>query len=142
MVISSSVAAAGLWIGLHLLLILTLGLHVTRLRMRLKAGSGHGDNPKLEMAIRAHGNLTEYVPGLLIGLTLLGLLGAQSMTLHAIGGTLFCDRILHAHGILDRSKPLPLTRALGNVLTCSLRSQSQEICSGIPLQMWKIGERR
>lgn len=117
MVISSSVAAAGLWIGLHLLLILTLGMHVTRLRMRLKVGSGHGDNPKLEMAIRAHGNLTEYVPGLLIGLTLLGLLGAQSMTLHAIGGTLFCDRILHAHGILDRSKPLPLTRALGNVLT-------------------------
>lgn len=117
MVISSSVAAAGLWIGLHLLLILTLGMHVTRLRMRLKAGSGHGDNLKLEMAIRAHGNLTEYVPGLLFGLTVLGLLGAQSMTLHAIGGTLFCARILHAYGILDRSKPLPPTRALGNVLT-------------------------
>lgn len=114
---SPAVAAAGFWVALHLLLIWALGLRATQLRIKLKIGTGFGDSPELERAIRAHGNATEYVPALLVGLALVSLQSLPGIWVHALGGVLFVARLLHAHGIQDRSKPLPPTRVLGNILT-------------------------
>ena len=114
---SPSLAAAGLWIAVHLLLILLFGWNVTRFRLKLGVGTGHGDNADLERAVRAHGNATEHVPGLLIGLALVALLGATATLIHGLGASLFVARLLHAYGIQDQSKRLPPTRVTGNVIT-------------------------
>ena len=106
-----------LWAALNLGLMQVLGLNVSRLRIKVGVGVGTGDNPQLERAIRAHGNNTEYVPGLLIGLVLLALLQFPPWFLHSVGGVLFLARIAHAHGIQQIVDGVPPTRAAGNVLT-------------------------
>lgn len=115
-----ALGAAALWTGLNLALMLLLGLNVTRLRLKLNVGVGSGGNAELERAVRAHGNNTEYVPGLLLGLALLALLGTSVTQIHIIGGVLFLARLLHAHGIQVLSDGLPPTRASGNVITWGL----------------------
>lgn len=106
-----------LWAALNLGLMLLLGLNVSRLRVKAGVGVGSGDDPRLERAIRAHGNNTEYVPGLLIGLVLLALLQFPAWFLHTVGGVLFVARILQAHGIQQIGDDVPVTRAAGNLVT-------------------------
>ena len=115
--ISDALLPVGLWAAIHLLLILFLTLRIVRMRITQGIGTGHGNNPTLERAIRAHGNITEHVPALLLGLALLALMGVEAQWIHLLGGTLFIGRLLHAYGIQVQSKPLPLTRVSGNVLT-------------------------
>ena len=114
---NDAILAAGFWIGLHLLLIWVLGLGVTRLRIKLSIGTGHGGNESLERAVRAHGNATEHLPGLLLGLAIMSAIGTSSLWIHLLGGALFTARVLHAYGIQVQGKPLPITRGSGNVLT-------------------------
>lgn len=118
MPIPETLLAAGLWVGLHLLLIWALGLRVTQIRFKHMIGSGHGDVPELERAIRAHGNATEYVPGLLLGLSLLSLMTTTTWLIHVLGATLFISRLLHAWGmnIVSEGGPPP-PRAIGNIMT-------------------------
>ena len=106
-----------LWTALNLGLMVLLGINVSRMRVKAGVGVGTGDDPKLERAIRAHGNNIEYVPGLLIGLALLALLQFPHWFLHVIGGGLFVARILQAHGIQQITDGVPVTRAAGNLLT-------------------------
>lgn len=114
------IAVAGLWAGLNLGLMLLLGLNASRVRIQSKVIVGIGGNDRLERAIRAHGNNTEYVPGLVICLIMMAVLGEQAMVLHLAGGGLFLARLLHAHGIQVLDKPLPITRVVGNVLSWAI----------------------
>ena len=73
----------------------------------------------LERAARAHGNLAEYAPTMLILLYLLETLPAASvtqMTLHMLGGTLLLGRLMHGicFGFMTSSMPL---RIGGTALT-------------------------
>jgi uncharacterized membrane protein YecN with MAPEG domain len=95
--------ALSLWVGLNLLLTLLLALNVVR--NRFKAQGDSGDPVTLEKAVRAHGNNTEYVPGILIGLGLMAMTGASAQTISILGGTLFVARILHAYGIQQSKVP-------------------------------------
>ena len=95
--------ALSLWVGLNLLLTLLLALNVVR--NRFKAQGESGDPVTLEKAVRAHGNNTEYVPGILIGLGLMAMTGASAQTINILGGTLFVVRILHAYGIQQSKVP-------------------------------------
>ena len=95
--------ALSLWVGLNLLLALLLALNVVR--NRFKAQGDSGDPVTLEKAVRAHGNNIEYVPGILIGLGLMGMTGASAQTINILGGTLFVVRILHAYGIQQSKVP-------------------------------------
>ena len=95
--------ALSLWVGLNLLLTLLLALNVVR--NRFKAQGDSGDPVILEKAVRAHGNNTEYVPGILIGLGLMAMTGASAQTINILGGTLFVVRILHAYGIQQSKVP-------------------------------------
>lgn len=117
MTLPDATFAASLWVGVHLILIWLLTMRVVRLRLKLGIGTGYRDNETLERAIRGHGNTTEHVPTLLLGLVLVSLLGTPSLWIHVLGGTLFFARLLHVHGMQVTSKPVPLTRASGNVLT-------------------------
>lgn len=117
---SPALRAAALWTGLNLTLMLALGLNIVRMRMAGNVPVGTGGDPELERAVRAHGNNTEYVPGLLIAFFGLALLGHPAGQIHIMGGALFVARILHAHGIQIISDGLPPTRATGNVTTWSI----------------------
>jgi uncharacterized membrane protein YecN with MAPEG domain len=95
--------ALSLWVGLNLLLTLLLALNVVR--NRFKAQGDAGDPAVLEKAVRAHGNNTEYVPSILIGLGLMAMTGASAQTINILGGTLLVVRICHAYGIQQAKIP-------------------------------------
>ncbi len=80
-------------------LFLVLALRVVMLRKRLGAGLGDAGDPRLQRAIRAHGNLAEYVPMALLLLLLMELNGAEAALLHAGGGLLLLSRAVHAYGV-------------------------------------------
>ncbi|MFL5297070.1 MAG: MAPEG family protein [Phenylobacterium sp.] len=114
--VSPAAHAAALWVGLHLLLMLVLSVRVVRQRRLHGVQLGDAEIPELAQAIRAFGNATEYVPGGLIALAVLAVVGAQPMLVHAAGLVLFAGRVTHAVG-LSRSGAASLPRAVGIVLT-------------------------
>ena len=111
-----AIGALFVWIGLNVMLTLALALNVTR--HRFKSGSEGYDEQRLEKAIRAHGNNIEYVPIVLVCISLLVVFGGAGAAVwaHALGATLFVSRLFHAHGI-QQSAPLPISRVIGNVGT-------------------------
>ena len=80
---------------------------------------GASPNDMLERAVRAHGNLAEYAPIMLILLYLLETLPAASATqttLHVLGGSFLLGRLMHGicFGFMLSSMPL---RIGGTALT-------------------------
>jgi uncharacterized membrane protein YecN with MAPEG domain len=82
------------------LLIVWLSLRVIRLRRSNKVRLGDGGVSDLQVAIRAHGNATEYIPLSLILLALLEFGGANALAVHAGGMALVAGRLIHARGLL------------------------------------------
>lgn len=74
------------------------------------------DEEMLQRAIRAHGNLTEYAPMMLILLYLLETNGTDPATLHGLGLTFLIGRLMHGicFGFMKSSMPL---RIGGTALT-------------------------
>ena len=72
---------------------------------------GSGDEELLQRAIRAHGNLTEYAPMMLIVLYFL-----ETTALHLLGGSFLIGRLMHgvSMGFMRSSMPL---RVGGTALT-------------------------
>jgi uncharacterized membrane protein YecN with MAPEG domain len=114
--VTPALHAAALWVGLHLILLLVLSVLVVRQRRKHRIELGDAEIPELARAIRAFGNATEYVPGGLIALVILAILGANLLVVHAIGLTLFLGRVAHAVG-LSRSGAASLPRAMGVLVT-------------------------
>lgn len=94
-----AIAAVLLWAGLLGLLYLVLALLVVRHRYRAKVGVGDGGDPRLERAIRVHGNFAEYTPIVLILLALLAMSGWGSLYIHLLAAIYFVARIAHAIGL-------------------------------------------
>ena len=74
------------------------------------------DEEMLQRAIRAHGNLTEYAPMMVILLYLLETNGTDPSTLHGLGFAFLVGRVMHGicFGFMKSSMPL---RIGGTVLT-------------------------
>jgi len=105
-----------IYAGLMALWLMGLGFVVVRLRRRHDVSVGDGGHRDLRLAIRAHGNASEYVP---IALILLGLaegLGAPVWVLHLFGSTLVAGRLLHGGYFLAGARRLNL-RVAGMLLT-------------------------
>jgi uncharacterized membrane protein YecN with MAPEG domain len=85
------------------LLIVWLSLRVIKLRRAKKVRLGDGGEPELQVAIRAQGNATEYIPISLILLVLLELNGGHLAFVHSGGIALLAGRLLHARGLLTGS---------------------------------------
>jgi len=101
------------------LLALALGINVGRLRGRHKVFLGNSDHVDLFRAQRAHGNLIEWAPIVILLIGAMEYMGADKILLIALGETYFIARICHAFGvILEKDKPHPLRAigALGNVI--------------------------
>jgi hypothetical protein len=91
---------AAFYVGAHIVLILVLALGVVSARRKHGVALGDGANEAMQRAIRVHGNATEYVPMLLIGLTVLSLLDAsRPWMIHVLGLLLLVSRIAHAQGL-------------------------------------------
>jgi hypothetical protein len=96
------------------LFFIVLAFRVSAVRRSAGVSLGTGGDPRLERAVRTHGNFAEFVP---FGLLLLGFLEMQrtsAFTLHALCLALLAGRILHAIGIGQETVP---PRAIGMVLT-------------------------
>jgi len=95
--------------GLIGVLAVLLTANVGRLRTRKKIFLGDGGDPEIVAAIRAHGNLIEFVPLCLLIIWLLhGPYGHR--TIAVMGIVLLLARLLHAGGMLGL---VPLGRMLG-----------------------------
>ena len=98
-------------------LLVLLAVVTIRLRMKYAAAFGDGGHQDLVSAVRAHGNLAEYMP---IGITLIGLLEASGVdfTILAIlaAGFVGC-RLLNAIGLFAPPGPPGPARSIGIVGT-------------------------
>lgn len=89
---------------------------VTRARRRAKVSLGHGGDPRLERAVRAHGNFVEYVPLGLVLLLLAEAKGPETWVIHLFGAMLLTGRLLHAWGMMFPEAPVS-GRFWGTALT-------------------------
>jgi len=95
------------------LLLIILSIDAIKRRKRLGVAFGDGGDPGLASAIRAHANLTEYMP---IGLTLIGLLeahGANRIVLGTMATLFVAGRYLHANGLYRRDPAFNAPRSMG-----------------------------
>ena len=81
------------------LLLFALTMNIVKYRMATKTSMGDADNPDLLRAVRAHGNLIEYAPLMLI---LIGLLEYNRFSMPFVLGlsiAFVLGRILHGLGL-------------------------------------------
>ena len=86
------------------------------IRQRREISVGHGDDLKLERAIRAHGNFSEYVPLTLLVIFFLEFQGGEKYMVHFFCSCLVAGRIIHATGLSQTNEVVAL-RVLGMGLT-------------------------
>lgn len=108
-----------LFTGLHGLILLGLVMPIVRLRRGRRVGLGDGGDRELLRRIRAHANFIEYVPILLVLLTLLEIGGLDRRVVATLGTMLIVGRLLHARG-LSRSEGKSFGRMWGTLLTWSV----------------------
>ena len=107
----AAMQAVALWVGLNIGLMFLLAMNVVRYRRMGETA----DPARLEGAIRAHGNNTEYVPVILLGMAMLAAMGVSVNSIHILGGGLLVSRVLHADGM--QREGVPVSRIIGNVGT-------------------------
>lgn len=112
----SAFQVACVYIAINILMLVWFGIRVVARRFRGKISMGDGGSDDLARAIRVHGNASEYVPPMLVGLLALAFLEAPIWALHALGIGFTLGRIMHAFGM--SGAPIIL-RQLGMVLTWS-----------------------
>ncbi len=78
---------------------LAMSAYVIATRAKTDVLLGDGGNPAMLLAIRRHGNLSEYAPIALIVMGFAEMLGLGSAWLHAAGLLLLAGRILHPFGL-------------------------------------------
>jgi uncharacterized membrane protein YecN with MAPEG domain len=99
--------------GILGLLTVVLGLNVARMRGRKRVSLGDGGDTELAAAIRAHGNLIEWVPMCLLVIWLThGPYGERSVAVLAV--VLTVGRLIHAGGLLGL---VPSGRSIGAIAT-------------------------
>lgn len=108
-----------LYAGLLAILLIALASRVPLLRGKHRVGIGAGGHDDLALAMRVHGNASEYVPVALVLLLLAELNGLPAWSLHAAGSGLFLARIVHAAG-LGRSAGMSPGRFIGTALTWTI----------------------
>ena len=94
---------------------LWLGLRIFRMRLRDNVLIGDGGEDLLAGRMRAHANLVEYAPFVLIPMALIELARGSSVTLGIVAAVFAVARIAHPIGMDLRRSNVP--RAGGAILT-------------------------
>lgn len=99
-------------------LMLVLAFRASMFRLRHRQGLGvNAEDPDFEVAVRAHGNLVEYVPLALIVMGLGELNGVSAHIVYWVGMVLVAGRLLHAYGMFSGHGGPHLARLLGILMT-------------------------
>ena len=104
------------------LLFIAMTFNVVRLRYKYRVSLGTGGEPKLERAIRAHGNFAEYVPFTLLLIGLCAFLGTPTALIHLFGAGLLAARLSHAYCLCVKYKPI--LRQIGVIITLLILATS------------------
>jgi len=128
----TALAAATLYAGLFGLLFLGLKIRVGYVRAKTKINFGDGGNEAMQQAMRVQGNAVEDVPLVILGLLALGMMAAPVWLIHALGGTFFVARILHATG-LSSSPGRSFGRAFGTLFSALSQLATALACIGYVL---------
>ena len=112
----NSLNASGIWFFVFSIFYLLLTLNVIRMRWATKTGLGLGEDRRLLKAIRIHGNFSEYIPIVFIGIILMEVRGADENWLHSLYSGTLVGRILITIGI-TKTHNFSLYRFFGNTLT-------------------------
>lgn len=102
------------------LLLIALSIDIVSRRMALRASFGDAGDHGLIAAIRAHGNLAEYLP---IGLALIALLEANAadpLALSIVAALFVIVRVAHAFGLRGSRDRLTIGRSVGIIGTLLL----------------------
>ncbi len=105
-------AATLLWAGVLGIMAIAISFPAGSMRGKVGVSIGDGGNPDLLLAIRKHGNFTEWVPLALILMGVLEMNGVSTMTVHIFGAVLVVARICHFFGLKADDITTPL-RAIG-----------------------------
>ena len=105
-----------LYASLLTIMAVLLALKAGMSRGKTNTMLGNGDSSELLQSIRAHGNLIENAPFVIILMGLLEMQGVVDWKLHILGSLFFLFRILHAYGIsISReSTPYRLVGTIGS----------------------------
>lgn len=98
-------------------LMLVLSAYVVKFRLKFKKGMGVTDDADFQAAVRAHGNLVEYAPIVLIMLGIAELNGVGSGFIYWTGMAFVVGRLLHAWGMINGHGEEHIGRGIGMVLT-------------------------
>ena len=105
---------ASVYVAVNILILVWLAFRVVTHRARGKISLGDGGSDDLAVAIRVHGNASEYIPAMLVGLMALAFLSAPNWVIHALGATFTLGRLMHPIGMTRG--PIQL-RQIGILLT-------------------------
>lgn len=110
----TNLEAAAIYVGINMLLLVFLAFRVVSRRQSAKVSIGTGGDATLELRTRVHGNATEYVPAMLIGLVMAALIGLPVWAIHVVGIAFTLGRLMHAFGL---GGTIMAARAGGTLLT-------------------------
>ena len=102
--------------GLLALIFIGLSIMVSIGRGKYSVDIGHGDDQDLEVRIRRHGNMAEYVPFGLVLMAFAEFQGLSAVWLHVSGLVLIGGRLIHIFGFGDASSATA-ARIVGSVST-------------------------
>lgn len=125
----SALETASVYIAVNILILVWLATRVVARRFRGKISMGDGGSDDLATAIRVHGNASEYIPGMLIGLLALAFLQAPAWVIHALAIPFTIGRLMHVIGmsrgpIQFRQIGVLLTWAMMVILSLALLYQA------------------
>lgn len=118
---------ASLYAGLLTFLYIYLAIRVIARRRAVRIGLGDEGDAILLRAIRAHGNLAEYVPLALVLMILAELDAAPDYLVHGVGLCLLAGRCLHAYGVSREAEESP-GRFMGMILTFTALLIAAAVC--------------
>ncbi|WP_088328753.1 MAPEG family protein [Lacimicrobium sp. SS2-24] len=116
--------------GILSLLVAFLSARVIVLRNQHKVAIGDGNNPQLQLAIRAQGNALEYLPLALLMIFMLEALGLSAGVIHGLCLLLLGGRVVHAYAIVAGNMRL---RVLGMLFTFMVLLAGAGIAIGFTL---------
>ncbi|PIW30289.1 MAG: glutathione S-transferase [Rhodobacterales bacterium CG15_BIG_FIL_POST_REV_8_21_14_020_59_13] len=97
----TAMQVVALYAGLNLLILGLLSLPIGLNRNKKKISLGDGGDSQMNALIRAHGNAAEWIPGALIGLTILAMTGTGTLVIHVLGLLFTLARASHAYAFLS-----------------------------------------
>ena len=107
---------AAVYVAANILILIWLAARVVSRRVKGEISRGDGGSDDLALAIRVHGNASEYIPGAMVGLVVAALLCPVGLEwiIHVVGGVFTAGRVLHAFGF---GRSIVKLRQIGILMT-------------------------